>query len=263
MSANADNTLPLQQAPVSTSLDDAPVVENKVKVTEELRGTALANGWKVRSTNSVVLQAVCPNIVSFASLSVYHEATKSISKSHRVIIETMISTIGKELVVSTRIGSKRKREETTASGVCHDELRDKIRETIGKLSKATGSPPQRDLDKATSVLDAVVCLLKAVGGEEERATQSYGIFFKKLAISDPRNRIVLAFRLHAGTPVRIQDLKQCLGDCWADGAITCADTVNGVDSVSLPLTEEGTISLEHGNAPVMVVTSICPSSSSA
>ena len=89
------------------------------------------------------------------------------------------------------------------------------------------------------MLSGTFCQLLAVGGCEERAVQAYGIFFKKLAQSDPRNRIVLAFRLHAGTPVRLQDLKLCFGECWADGAITSAETVQYETQLSLEVLKGG------------------------
>lgn len=236
-----------------------PVIDNKTALVKRLAQDLTEGGWAVRTTNAGVLQAVCQPTVSFLVLGQCLDACKASSNAFHIPVEAMISTIGGELVVSVRIGGKRQRQESIEKSMQSIEaIRDTIRATVAKLSNTEGGPSKAELERATVVLDNVVCVLTAVGGTEERAIQSYGIFLKKLAPSDPRNRIVIAFRIHAGTPVRITDLKQCLGECWVDGAITSADTVHGIDSVALPLTEEGALSLEHGNSPIMMVTSLTP-----
>ena len=246
--------------PPSVSAKPDPKAKAIALLTPQLE----ALGWKIVSaTTSSVLQAACTTTVSFSTLASFLELSKTASKDAGTAVEPMITSIGTKMMVSTRIGAKRQRTEENPNLQGAEDKRDKIRATLSKLAKAdAGGPPKSEIDRATKVLDAAVCQLMGVGGCEERAVQSYGIFFKKLAPSDPRNRIVLAFRLHAGTPVRLQDLKSCLGECWADGAITSSDTVSGVDSVALPLTDEGALSLEHGNAPLLVVTSVNPSPSS-
>lgn len=237
---------------------------DKTKVSERLTSILTDNNWKVKKTNANVLQAVCKDTVSFSALSRCLESCKAEAKTSSILVEPLISTIGKELIVSVRIGGKRQREEENDGHAerSTENIRDKIRSTMETLSKKDCAPPKTELNRAVAVLDKVVCVLVAAGGAQERATQSYGVFLKKLTPSDPRNRIVLAFRLHAGTPVRLADLKQCLGECWADGALTSADTVNGIDSISLPLTAEGSLSLEHGNSPILLVTSLVPSDTS-
>lgn len=236
-----------------------PKASVAAKLTRALEG----NDWTVTKTAASVLQGECQDTVSFSTLNSYAEACKRAASEYGVAVEPMIGSIGKKMVVSTRLGAKRQRTEDNPNLRGEEDKRDKIRATLGKLSKAEAAPPEAEIARATKVLDATVCRLMAVGGCEEQAVQSYGIFFKKLSPSDPRNRIVLAFRLHAGTHVRLLDLKSCLGECWVDGAITSADKVSGVDSVALPLTEEGAISLEHGNAPLLVVTSVNPASQPA
>jgi len=237
-------------------------IDMKQKVFDILTPVFSDNGWVVRRTKAGVLQAVCQNTVSFLLLAQCLEACRSASKECSVQVEALLSTIGMELVISVRIGGKRRREEECRQSLkSTEDLRDKIHSTISKLSKTEVTPLPEELARATSVLDNVVCVLKAASGKQERAIQSYGIFFRKLKPSDVRNRIVLAFRLHAGTPVRINDLRHCLGETWEDGAITSGETVNGVDSVVLPLTEEGVLSLEHGNSPIMILTSVKAESS--
>ena len=260
MSGTSD--APAPPAPTPTPVPQ--IADHKKLVHASLKPMLEQNGWEARTTDAGVLQAVCTQTVSFSSLERYNSSAKAVSKEHSVPIETIIGTLQKELVLSTRVGGKRKRNDSNnddgraASNPerSTEELRDKIRATLATLSKNDSGPPKSELDKATTILDAVVCMLRAVGGHEERVVQSYGIFYKKLAPSDQRNRIVLAFRLHAGSPVRITDLKQCLGECWRDGAITSSDRVSGIDSVSLPLSDEGAISLEYGNVPILMVTSV-------
>ena len=238
----------------------AQTPDPKVAVCALLKPLLAVNGWSVKVTNAMVVQAQCQETVSFSSLNTYLETCKTLSKEKGIAVDPMVTTIGKSMVVCTRVGAKRQRgDDNAASTHGIEDKRDKIRATLAKLSKSEAAPPKAELDRATKVLDATVCQLLAVGGCEERAVQSYGIFLKKLAQSDPRNRIVLALRLHAGTPVRIQDMKLCFGECWTDGAVTSAETVHGVDSVALPLTDEGALSLQHGNAPLLVVTSVTPS----
>ena len=234
----------------------------KTRIVERLTSILKDRDWNVRKTSSRVLQAVCKDTVSFSVLNRCIEECKAEAKSSSILIEALISTIKDELTVSIRIGGKRQREDEKEE--CErstENIRDKIRDTIATLSKKESAPPKSEFDRSVAVLENVVCVLVAAGGAQERATQSYGVFLKKLTPSDPRNRIVLAFRIHAGTPIRLSDLKQCLGECWADGALTSSDTVEGIDSVSLPLTEEGRLSLEFGNAPIMIVTSLKPSDS--
>lgn len=252
----APSAAPVAAAPVAPA---APVVsDSKAKVCALLTPLLEANGWSVKITNAGVVQAQCQETVSFSTLNTYLEACRTISKEHSIAVDPMMTTIAKNMVVCTRVGAKRQRSDDPPSSRGVEDKRDKIRVTLSKLSKSEAAPPKAEIERATKVLDATVCQLLAVGGVEERSVQSYGIFFKKLSPNDPRNRIVLAFRLHAGTPVRIQDLKLCFGECWADGAITSAETVYGVDSVALPLTDEGALALQHGNAPLLAVTSVAP-----
>jgi hypothetical protein len=51
-------------------------------------------------------------------------------------------------------------------------------------------------------------------------------------------------------------LKSCLALCWADGSITTEETLHSVDAMNLPLTPEGVLSRQHGNLPLLVVTSV-------
>ena len=238
--------------------------DDRAKIVDSLTASLVGNGWVVRTTSAGVLQAVCQDTVSFCVLNRCLNASNVVSKEFSTNVEALVSTIGKELVVSMRIksplgGSKRKREEGGEQQQPQrviEDIRDKIRSTVAKLSKTEGAPPKIELDRATVVLDNTVCLLTAAGVSDERSCQSYGVFFKKLTASDARNRVVLAFRLHAGTPVCLKLLKQCLGECWADGAITSTGAVEGIDSVELPLTEEGALSMKFGNSPILLVTSI-------
>jgi len=221
-----------------------------------------AQNWDVGSQSRSFIQGLVNGSMSFAVLNGYMEAVRCISNETNHKIDCVISTVAERLVVAARIGKKRERGEKTA-GPTTEESRDAIRNSISNLEKAcTGDdrPSKVDLESATAVLDSMVCQLIASGSSEEQAVQSYGIFYKKLSPVDTQARIVLAFRVHAGTAVRVSDLKFCLGTCWSDGVITSEVCFGGVDTDNMPLTKEGKLSLEYGNRPVLIVTSIAPKS---
>ena len=107
---------------------------------------------------------------------------------------------------------------------------------------------------AEDILKRVVTELR--GPAQEILIQSYAMLSKKLQDSDSRPKIVLAMRLNAGIPVPVTQLKRCLGQCWRDGLVSVEPSVGGVCGSDLPLSEEGAASMEQGNAPMLVVTSV-------
>lgn len=126
------------------------------------------------------------------------------------------------------------------------------RKRLAKVVSA--SIPSEELDTAQDVLVKMITQLR--GPSQEILVQSYAMLIKKLQPGDDRPRVVIALRLNAGIPVPLSQLKRCMGPCWKDGVVSTAPSVNGVCDQDLPLTEEGVASMEQGNAPMLVVTSV-------
>ena len=136
-----------------------------------------------------------------------------------------------------------------------DEHEDAVVRARTRLAKALPeSVPAEELDVAQDVLVRTVKQLR--GPSQELLVQSYAMLSRKLAPSDERPRVVIALRLNAGIAVPVSLLKHCLGSCWRDGVVSTASSVNGVCDQDLPLTEECSASMELGNAPMLVVTSV-------
>jgi hypothetical protein len=67
---------------------------------------------------------------------------------------------------------------------------------------------------------------------------------------------VLAFLIHSGVAVKLNELKIALERCWRDGAVTSENSIMGLEISNLPLSVEGKISQSFGNRPLFLVTSI-------
>lgn len=235
----------------------------KEQAIETLQGVAKSLGHETKAT-SVGIQVVLPDTISFGTLNVWNNSCKDVATSTKTTVEDVLVSQGKKLVLATRIGAKRARDdESSPSQRDLDDVQDKVETLISKVMSASSKDTikKSETDVAKRVLERCTALLLGPSGPSEKAVQSFGVFQKKLANSDPRPRLVLALRLNAGIPVSVAMLKSCMGECWNDGAITIAESVSGVDSVQLPLTAEGEASREHGNLPILIVTSVCPSGS--
>jgi hypothetical protein len=233
----------------------------KEQAIETLKCVAVGLGYSTKLTSASVLQVILPDTVSFGSLNVWSTSCKEVASKTSVPIEDMLVSQGKQLIIATRIGTKRQREESESDRPSQRDLDDVQYKVDSLVSKVKKSAPKdsinaSEMEIATNVLKKCTALLTGPMGPSEKAVQSFGIFQKKLTASDPRARIVVALRLNAGIPTNCALLKSCLGACWSDGAITVADSVSGVDSVQLPLTEEGAASRDHGNLPILIVTSV-------
>lgn len=225
-----------------------------------LDAVAKSMGLATRVTAAGVLQVVLAETTSFKQLETYHDAVKRTARRAGVLIEDSIGSQGAELVVATRIGTKRPRPSDVPppNEQTLRDLVDKIGTTVERVRKSAQKDTidATELDTARGVLERCVARLTGTGGPDDRAVQSYGVYQRKLAETDPRPRIVVAMRLNAGVAIKLGEFKSCLGACWTDGAITTADSVFGVESVELPLTEEGKASRYFGNLSVLVVTSV-------
>lgn len=234
--------------------------DSKALAKETLEAVASGLELETRTTAAGVLQVVLKETTSFKQLETYHDAVKRTVKRAGVAIEDVLGSQGSQLIVATRIGAKRPRanDAPEPNEQALRNLVDKIGSTVERVRKAAAKDSLDDGELATAreVLERSVARLVGPTGPDERAVQSFGVYQRKLAESDPRPRIVLAMRLNAGVAVRLSELKSCLGPCWQDGAITTADSVFGVESLELPLTPEGQASRYFGNLPVLLVTSV-------
>jgi hypothetical protein len=233
----------------------------KEQAIETLVSVAKGLGHETKLSTSSILQVILPDTVSFGALTVWNQSCSEVSARVNVPIEVMLVSQGKRLVIATRVGAKRPRDAEAADTPSQQDLDDvqsKVDELVKKVKKAAlkDSINDSEMQVAKKMLQKCTALLLGPSGVHERGVQSFGLFQKKLAPSDPRPRLVIALRLNAGVPIDCKMLKCCLGTCWTDGAITVSDSVSGVDSVQLPLTPEGEASREHGNMPILIVTSV-------
>jgi hypothetical protein len=227
-----------------------------MSLTDKLNAVFRDFGWTARPTASQTRAiAITKGTVSFQTLQTCYERCKA--EAGETKLEVLLSSSSQDLLMSVNAGAKRGRPSEAEQPKNVADLRDSVANAVKKLEKLSAPPSSEELKTAQSVVESIVCVLRAADGDE-LACQSFGLFYRKLSPSDTKPRVVLAFRLHAGTPVRVHDLRSCLQTTWSDGAITIEDTLHSVDSVALPLTSEGQLSLEHGNRPILIVTSVSP-----
>lgn len=172
-----------------------------------------------------------------------------------------VGTAAKALVISAHLEPPKgaadesdlppkKRRRTYAS---EDEA-ERVTGARARLAKVLPDLPAAELDIAELALIKLVNKLRGSGGEV--CVQSYALLAKKLAVSDPRARVVIAARLNAGVAMPVALLKACLGECWKDGLITTRDTLHGISEVDLPYSTEAHAAIAFGNAPLLLVTSV-------
>lgn len=210
--------------------------------------------------NGSISRHILPSTISFSNLTALHSAVKEANRS--VAQYDFVATSGCQLIFSSKFnfipipdpiashGASRKRRRDA-----RDDQEDAVVAARRRLAKnSTVSVPSEELDMAQDVLVKMVTELR--GPSHEILVQSYCMLIRKLQKTDDRARVVLAMRLNAGIPVPVSQLKRCLGACWRDGVLSTNSSVNGVCDHDLPLTEEGSASMELGNLPMLVVTSV-------
>ena len=239
---------------MSKSMDDPNVTATKtlVELAKEL-------GFETRTTSSSVFQTILPSTISFSTIETWLKSCKDVAATLKTKIEVALVSQKNELMFATRIGKKRARDDddNVPTQTELDDVQDRVESLIKKVEKSA----QKDTLNTSEIEVAKDVLHRAMlmtGEGRSRLVQSVGLFQKKLATTDPRPRLVLALRLHAGVPVLLNVIKTSMGACFVDGAITLNDAVHGVDSVTLPLSEEGKASKDFGNLPILFVTSVPP-----
>lgn len=217
---------------------------------------ALAQVAKAQNcTASELLRSVSrhtlPETTSFANLEAIYAAAQ---------VPCFVGTSGKELAISAHFEAhatvddatlpvKKRRRNTDA-----EERAERVTEARKQLSKNMPDLPSAELDVAEIALVRLVNKLR--GSEGEVCVQSYALLGKKLAQTDPRPRVVMAVRLHAGISMPVDLLKEVLGTCWKDGLLTTLATLHGISEVDLPYSAEAKAALTFGNAPLLLVTSV-------
>mgnify|MGYP001301827346 CR=1 FL=1 len=198
-----------------------------------------------------------PETASFANLEAIRAAAD---------VPCFVGTSAKELSVSAhfeahtnlpaddddselRLPAKKRRRSMGT-----EEQAERVAEARMRLLKSMPDLPHAELDIAEMALTKLVNQLR--GSEGEVCVQSYALLGKKLAKEDPRPRVVIAVRLHAGVAMSVDRLKEALGSCWADGLLTTLRTLHGISEVDLPYSPEAQAALAFGNAPLLMVTSV-------
>lgn len=211
--------------------------------------------------NGVVSRHTLPATVSFSNLAALHSAVKD---SNKLVPQfDFVASSAGALVFSSRFryapppppmeaAGEKSRKRRRDAGEAHEDRVSEARKQLAKLLPE--SVPKSELDVAESVLISLLTELR--GPSRELLIQSYALLTKKLESSDERPRVVLALRLQGGVGVPVSHLKRCLGVCWKDGLLSTEPTVAGVDETDLPLSQEGRVSKDLGNLPLLLVTSV-------
>jgi hypothetical protein len=218
-----------------------------------------ALGFKVDESTAGVIQIKFSNRASFKNVDTCAAICKAAVADKRERLEMSIGAYKKDIVMNARVGGKRPLETSSMSMEAltdgKDDFYDNVDASISKINKSG------DQDSGLKGLTAAKEILyrfeglRSIDGCGERAVQSFGIFKKKLSSSEDTH-LLLAMRINTGTPIRVGDLQSILGESWSDGAFTTDDTFDGVDGVELPLSDEAKVSLEYGNHPLLVITSV-------
>ena len=151
-----------------------------------------------------------------------------------------------------------KKRRRTAAAAAPDEHKARTdREIAAARARLEKSVPELQSDELDAAQRAITRLANELRGPSgEVVVQSTALLAKKLAPDDARQRVVIAARLNAGIAMRIDVLRGCLGDCWADGLLTTQPTLHGVGKLELPLSEEAQAAALFGNATILLVTSV-------
>ena len=147
---------------------------------------------------------------------------------------------------------KKRRRTAPDETVAHNER--EIAAARARLEKSVPELESTDLDTAQKAITRLANELRGPAGEV--VVQSTAMLAKKLAPDDVRQRVVIAARLNAGIAMRVDVLRGCLGDCWADGLLTTQSTLHGIGKLELPLSEEAQAASLFGNATILLVTSV-------
>ena len=218
----------IEQNCTASSLEDERVSMHTLPQTasfsnvEALAGATGARSYIGTSANDMVFSA---------HLSCEEEAKAGEEEEHRP--KKRRRTVGDE--VAARNG----REVAAA--------RERLEKSVPELSRD-------ELDVAQKVITRLANELR--GSDGEIVVQSTVMLAKKLSLTDTRQRVVIAARLNAGIAMRVTTLRNCLGECWADGLLTTQPTLHGIGKIELPLSEEARAAESFGNAAILLVTSV-------
>lgn len=176
---------------------------------------------------------------------------------------TYIGTSANDLVFSAHLSREETGEEEEhrpkkrRRGVGDEAAAHNSREVAAareRLEKSVPELPSDDLNVAQKVITRLANELR--GSDGEIVVQSTVMLAKKLGPSDARQRVVIAARLNAGIAMRVDALRNCLSECWADGLLTTQATLHGIGKIELPLSEEARAAESFGNAAILLVTSV-------
>lgn len=236
-----------------------------------ITSVASANGCTGSNLINSVSRHVLPRTASFTNLAALFDAAQQTGL--HLAQRSFVATSGESLIFSCKFdgvsgtkpssasrggapptssgnGKKRKREAED-----RDESNDeRLVSARKRLAQSCAATPLTELDTAQTIVQRAQKFLRGPNGEI--VLESYALMTRKLQMSDVRSSVIVALRINAGIPVAVAALKKCLGSCWRDGVVSSEPSVNGVCEADLPLSEEGAASKEHGNAPMLIVTSV-------
>lgn len=199
--------------------------------------------------------------ISFSNLNAMHGHVKAEAKESPQC--DFIAASGQRLVYSSRFGTLQPSAAVTALTTGRKRQRDaeatqentaltSAEEVRRRVTSAEGMKNE-DAARISSALYGVLTSLKGPSGEE--VVQSYAVFVKQISqFGYTGPIIVLALRCTSGVPIPVSTLKRALGTCWNDGIVTVQRTYAplGLEEKDLPLSEEGNVAAQMGNAPLLI-----------
>ena len=219
-----------------------------------------ALGFSVRDASASTIQVVFTPRASFSNIERCISTCNASASRERLKIEVSIAAVKKDVVVSVRCGKKRAIENDmlgTQTRNSHSEANfyQSVDDSIEKIIKVVkGTENESKAKKAAEILYRFETL-RSMDGGAERSVQSFGVFVKRLPTNN-RPIIMLAVRLNTATPVKISEVRKILSDSWADGVFSTENKIEGLDGVELPFSAEADVCMQHGNFPLLIVTSV-------
>lgn len=211
---------------------------------DALSKVAKAQNCTASELERCVSRHTLPKTTSFANLEAIHAAATGTCFVGTSASEMAISAHFEGVEIALPPAKKRRREERT----------ERVTDARKQLAKSMPDLPSAELDVAELVLLRLVNQLR--GSEGEICVYSFAVLGKKLSSTDPRPRVVIAARLHAGVAMSVEVLKEVLGTCWSDGILTTLATLHGISEIDLPYSAEAQAALSYGNTPLLLVTSV-------
>jgi hypothetical protein len=256
-------------------------VQNQVQdpveaVVNTVSSAANGSGGTVGRKGTALIRVVFSKEVAFSFIESIYKAAKQTAKQQQAECEVFILSEKSSIVIIVKVskastepsqkGKKRSidqvdslenresKAEAKQESTANTAVDDNVLDMILQLKKSQLCKDAVVTETAESALRAMGRLRGASG---ERALQSFAAAFKKLQTQT--HELLVAVSFNAGVCVRVSQLKTSLGSLWKDGQFAIG-ALEGFADMIPPLSEEGKTSKRFGNHPLLLLTSVRPTS---